>query len=90
MDVEGEHSVLSVLQGACLAGARTFTATCGQGLAFMFEPYFRTPNLRLPIVMAMSPDGITPQTVWGGQQDAMTVKEVGWIRCTRNQSGNPG
>ncbi len=81
MDVEGEHSVLSVLQGACLAGARTFTATCGQGLAFMFEPYFRTPPLRLPIVMSIvTRDGITPQCVWGGQQDAMTVREVGWIQ----------
>lgn len=81
MDVEGEHTVLSVLQGACLAGGRTFTATCGQGLAFMFEPYFRTPNLRLPIVMVIvTRDGITPQTVWGGQQDAMTVKEAGWIQ----------
>ena len=80
MDVEGEHSVLSVLQGACLAGARTFTASCGQGLAFMFEPYSRTPSLRLPIVMSIvTRDGITPQSVWGGQQDAMTVRETGWI-----------
>lgn len=80
LDVEGEHSALSVLQGASLAGGRTFTATCGQGLAFMFEPYFRTPNLRLPIVLVIvTRDGITPQTVWGGQQDAMTVKETGWI-----------
>jgi pyruvate ferredoxin oxidoreductase alpha subunit/phenylglyoxylate dehydrogenase alpha subunit len=80
MDVEGEHSVLSVLQGACLAGARTFTASCGQGLAFMFEPYFRTPPLRLPLVMSIvTRDGITPQCVWGGQQDAMTVREAGWI-----------
>ena len=88
MDVEGEHSVLSVLQGACLAGARTFTATCGQGLAFMFEPYFRTPPLRLPIVMSLvTRDGITPQCVWGGHQDAMTVREVGWIQmyCESNQ-----
>jgi len=88
MDVEGEHSVLSVLQGAALAGARTFTASCGQGLAFMFEPYFRCPNLRLPIVMCIvCRDGITPQCVWGGQQDAMTVKEVGWIQmhCENNQ-----
>jgi pyruvate ferredoxin oxidoreductase alpha subunit/phenylglyoxylate dehydrogenase alpha subunit len=88
MDVEGEHSVLSVLQGACLAGARTYTATCGQGLAFMFEPYFRTPPLLLPIVMSLvTRDGITPQCVWGGQQDAMTVKEVGWIQmyCETNQ-----
>ena len=80
VDVEGEHSVLSVLQGACLAGARTYTATCGQGLACMFEPYFRTPPLRLPIVTSLvTRDGITPQCVWGGQQDAMTVRETGWI-----------
>jgi pyruvate ferredoxin oxidoreductase alpha subunit/phenylglyoxylate dehydrogenase alpha subunit len=88
MDVEGEHSVLSVLQGACLAGARTFTASCGQGLAFMFEPYFRTPPLRLPIVMSIvTRDGITPQSVWGGQQDAMTVREAGWIHmfCENGQ-----
>jgi len=88
MDVEGEHTVLSVLQGACLAGARTFSATCGQGLAFMFEPYFRTPPLRLPIVMSLvTRDGISPQCVWGGQQDAMTVREVGWIQmyCETNQ-----
>jgi phenylglyoxylate dehydrogenase alpha subunit len=88
MDVEGEHSVLSVLQGACLAGARTYTATCGQGLAFMFEPYFRTAPLRLPIVMSLvTRDGITPQCVWGGQQDAMVVREAGWIQmyCETNQ-----
>jgi phenylglyoxylate dehydrogenase alpha subunit len=88
MDVEGEHTVLSVLQGAALAGARTFTASCGQGLAFMFEPYWRCPNLRLPIVMCIvCRDGITPQCVWGGQQDAMTVKECGWIHmhCENNQ-----
>lgn len=81
VDAEGEHSVLSVLQGASLAGGRTFTATCGPGLAFMFEPYFRTSGMRLPIVMALvTRDGITPQSVWGGHQDAMTVREVGWIQ----------
>ena len=53
VDVEGEHSVLSVLQGACLAGARTYTASCGPGLAFMFEPYMRTPGMRLPLVMTI-------------------------------------
>jgi pyruvate ferredoxin oxidoreductase alpha subunit/phenylglyoxylate dehydrogenase alpha subunit len=80
VNVEGEHSVLSVLHGAALAGGRTYTATCGQGLAFMFEPYFRTPSLRLPIVTSIvTRDGITPQCVWGGQQDAMTVREVGWV-----------
>jgi pyruvate ferredoxin oxidoreductase alpha subunit/phenylglyoxylate dehydrogenase alpha subunit len=81
VDAEGEHSVLSVLQGAALAGGRTFTATCGPGLAFMFEPYFRTSGMRLPIVMTIvTRDGITPQSVWGGHQDAMTVREVGWVQ----------
>jgi phenylglyoxylate dehydrogenase alpha subunit len=81
VDAEGEHSVLSVLQGGALAGARTYTATCGPGLAFMFEPYFRTSGMRLPIVMSIvTRDGITPQSVWGGHQDAMTVREVGWVQ----------
>jgi phenylglyoxylate dehydrogenase alpha subunit len=80
VDVEGEHSVLSVLQGACLAGARTYTASCGPGLAFMFEPYLRTPGLRLPLVMTIvTRDTLSPQSVWGGHQDAMSVREVGWI-----------
>ncbi len=69
------------LQGGALAGARTYTATCGPGLAFMFEPYFRTSGMRLPIVMSIvTRDGITPQSVWGGHQDAMTVREVGWVQ----------
>lgn len=81
VDAEGEHSVLSVLQGATLAGARTYTATCGPGLAFMFEPYFRTSGMRLPMVMSIvTRDGITPQSVWGGHQDAMTVREAGWLQ----------
>ena len=81
MNLEGEHSVMSVLQGAALAGARTFTATCGPGLAFMFEPYIRAPGMRLPMVCALvTRDVMSPQTVWGGQQDAMIVREAGWIQ----------
>jgi pyruvate ferredoxin oxidoreductase alpha subunit/phenylglyoxylate dehydrogenase alpha subunit len=81
VEVEGEHSALSVLQGASLAGGRVFTGTSGQGLAFMFEPYIRTAPLRLPIVMVIATrDGISPQCVWGGQQDAVTVRDGGWIQ----------
>jgi pyruvate ferredoxin oxidoreductase alpha subunit/phenylglyoxylate dehydrogenase alpha subunit len=47
----------------------------------MFEPYLRTPGLRLPIVMSIvTRDTLTPQGVWGGHQDAMSVREVGWIQ----------
>ncbi len=81
LNVEGEHSVMSSLQGAMLAGGRTYTATSGPGLAFMFEPYIRTPGLRLPMVMGLvTRDTLTPQCVWGGHQDAMAVRDVGWIQ----------
>jgi pyruvate ferredoxin oxidoreductase alpha subunit/phenylglyoxylate dehydrogenase alpha subunit len=81
VEVEGEHSALSVLHGASLAGGRVFTGTSGQGLAFMFEPYVRTAPLRLPIVMVIATrDGISPQCVWGGQQDAINVRDAGWIQ----------
>jgi pyruvate ferredoxin oxidoreductase alpha subunit/phenylglyoxylate dehydrogenase alpha subunit len=81
MNVEGEHAVMCGLQGVALAGGRTFTATCGPGLAFMFEPYVRTPGLRLPMVASLvTRDLLSPQCVWGGQQDAMVVREAGWIQ----------
>jgi phenylglyoxylate dehydrogenase alpha subunit len=80
LNAEGEHSVLSALQGAALAGARTYTATSGPGLAFMFEPYIRTPGMRMPMVVSLvTRDTLTPQCVWGGHQDAMLVRECGWI-----------
>lgn len=80
-EVESEHSALSVLTGAALCGARTFTATSSQGLALMYEPYFRASTLRLPIVMAVvNREMISPQTVWGGPQDALTLRDAGWIQ----------
>ena len=88
VEVESEHSALSVLHGACLAGGRTFTGTSSQGLALMYEPYLRTSTLRLPIVMAIANrEVISPQSVWGGQQDAVTVRDAGWIQifCENNQ-----
>lgn len=81
MTIEGEHSALSVLQGAALAGSRVFTGTSSQGLFFMNEPYNRQPTLRLPMVMAIvGREQISPQTVWGGQQDSMIVRDGGWIQ----------
>ena len=81
MNVEGEHAVMCGLQGVALAGGRTFTATCGQGLAFMFEPYVRTSGLRLPMVVSLvTRDLVSPCCVGGGQQDAMVVRDAGWIQ----------
>lgn len=88
IQVESEHSAMSVVQGATMAGGRTFTATSAQGLALMFEPYFRQSTLRLPMVMAIATREMTsPETVFSGQQDAMSVREAGWLQmyCENNQ-----
>lgn len=88
VQVESEHSAMSVCQGATAGGARVFTATSAQGLALMFEPYVRQSTLRLPMVMAIATRDMTsPETVWSGQQDAMCVREGGWIQvfCDNNQ-----
>lgn len=80
-EVESELSAMSVLTGASLAGSRTFTATSSQGLALMYEPYFRASTLRLPVVMAIANrEMISPQTLWGGPQDSLTVRDAGWLQ----------
>lgn len=80
-EAESELSAMSVVTGASLAGSRTFTATASQGLALMYEPYFRASTLRLPIVMAVvNREMISPQSVWGGQQDSMSVRDAGWLQ----------
>ncbi len=88
VQVESEHSAMSVVQGAAAGGGRVFTATSAQGLALMFEPYFRMSTLRLPMVMAIATREMTsPETVWSGQQDAISVRDAGWIQvfCESNQ-----
>jgi phenylglyoxylate dehydrogenase alpha subunit len=80
-EVESELSAMSILTGASLAGSRTFTATSSQGLALMYEPYFRASTLRLPIVMCIvNREMISPQTLWGGPQDSLTVRDAGWLQ----------
>lgn len=87
-DVESEHSAMSVLKGAAMVGKRVFTATAGQGLAFMYEPYFSMGTMRIPMVMALAcREMISPPTVWSGLQDALSVRDCGWMQvfCETNQ-----
>ena len=88
VQVESEHSAMSVVQGAAAAGARTFTATSAQGLALMYEPYYRMSTMRLPMVMAIATREMSsPETIWSGQQDAISVRDAGWMQmfCDSNQ-----
>jgi len=81
VEVEGEHSAMSVLIGASSAGGRTFSATSSHGLEFMFEAYFYASTLRLPIVMVnVCRELAAPNTVLCSQQDILTMRDAGWIQ----------
>ncbi len=79
--VESEHSALSACLGSSAAGARTFTATAGQGLELMHEVLYVASGMRLPIVMAVANRALSsPLSVWGDHSDAMAVRDTGWIQ----------
>lgn len=88
VDVESEYGSMSLLRGAALVGKRLFTATCGQGLALMYEPFFAMGTIRLPLVMVITNREMSsPGTIWSGQQDSMSVRDCGWMQmyCENNQ-----
>jgi pyruvate ferredoxin oxidoreductase alpha subunit len=79
--VESEHSAMSACLGSSATGARTFTATAGQGLELMHEVVFVASSMRLPIVMAVTNRALSaPLSVWGDHSDVMAVRDTGWIQ----------
>jgi phenylglyoxylate dehydrogenase alpha subunit len=81
VEPEGENSAMGILLGACAAGGRTFTATSSQGLSFMNDAYMLAAGNRFPIVMAIAMrEQVAPNGVFAGQQDAVLVKDHGWIQ----------
>jgi len=79
--VESEHSAMSACLGSAAAGARTFTATAGQGLELMHEVLYVASSMRLPIVMAVANRALSaPLSVWGDHSDVMAVRDTGWIQ----------
>jgi 2-oxoisovalerate ferredoxin oxidoreductase alpha subunit len=63
--VESEHSVMASIIGASTAGTRTFTATSGQGLFYMYEMVHWAAGARLPIVTTIASRGPAPPwNIW--------------------------
>ena len=86
--VESEHSAMTVCIGASTVGARTFTATSANGLAYMNEQVWWAPGARLPIVMCVANRAMAaPWNVLNDQQDSMSVRDAGWVQmyCRDNQ-----
>ncbi|MDD5287580.1 MAG: pyruvate ferredoxin oxidoreductase, partial [Dehalococcoidales bacterium] len=86
--VESEHSAMSACLGSEAAGARTITATAGQGLELMHEVLYIASAMRLPIVMTVANRALSgPLNVWGDHSDLMAVRDTGWIQiiCENGQ-----
>ena len=86
--VESEHSAMAVCMGFALGGARTFTASSSNGLAYMAENVYAAAFYRLPIVMmAVNRTLGPPWNIWVDHGDTLMLRDSGWIQlyCEDNQ-----
>lgn len=81
VSVESEFSAASVALGAATAGSRAYTASASQGLLLMAEVLYNIAGLRVPLVMTCANRALSgPLSIWNDQQDAMAVRDAGWIQ----------
>src|SRR5512140_1610230 len=79
--VESEHSAMGVCIGVSLAGARSFTASSSNGLAYMTENVFAAGYYRLPIVMiAVNRTLGPPWNIWVDQGDSLALRDCAWMQ----------
>ena len=86
--VESEHSAMGVCIGSSLAGARSFTASSSNGLAYMTENVFAAGYYRLPIVMiAVNRTLGPPWNIWVDQGDSLALRDAPWLQfyCETHQ-----
>ena len=86
--VEGEHSAMAVCIGAAAAGARSFTTTSSNGLAYMAENVVAAALQRLPIVMVVANRSLGPPwNLWADHGDSLLLRDSGWLQlyCADNQ-----
>lgn len=77
---ESEHSAMSACIGASAAGARVATATCGPGLAMMWEMLYIASGMRLPIVMVNTNRALSaPINIHCDHSDVMGARDASWI-----------
>lgn len=86
--VESELGAISACLGGSVVGARTYTATAGQGLLHMAEALQNVSCLGQPIVMTVANRPIgAPMSIWNDHSDVMSQRDCGWILlfATSNQ-----
>jgi len=81
INVESEFGAASVILGASATGARAYSTTTSQGLLLMAEVLFNIAGLRLPVSITCANRSVSaPINIWNDHQDAMTVRDSGWIQ----------
>ncbi len=77
--MESEHSVGAGLVGAAFAGARTYSATAGQGLLYMTEMVHWMAGARLPIVLSIAARALTGGgwNIWADFGDVIGMRDSG-------------
>lgn len=76
--VEGEHSAMTATVGASMAGARAFTASSSQGLAYMQEVLHYAAGLRTPMVIAVANRSMaSPVSIFVDHQDSLPQRDTG-------------
>jgi pyruvate/2-oxoacid:ferredoxin oxidoreductase alpha subunit len=86
--VESEHSAMGVTIGASANGARAFTASSANGLAYMAENIMVAGYYRLPIVMVAVNRALGPPwNIWADQGDSLMLRDFAWLQfyCETNQ-----
>ena len=74
--------------GASMSGARAFTASSANGLAYMTENIMVAGYYRLPIVMvAVNRTLGPPWNIWADQGDTLMLRDFAWLQfyCETNQ-----
>ena len=79
--VESEHSAMSAVISASLAGARACTATSANGLALMWEMLYIASSCRCPIVMPVVNRALSgPINIHCDHSDTMGARDTGWLQ----------
>lgn len=79
--VESEHSAMAACIGAQATGVRTYTASCSQGLALMWELLHIASGMRLPVVMNVVNRTLSaPLGIWNDWSDSIGCRDTGWIQ----------
>jgi len=79
--IESEHSAMAAAIGAEATGARAFTASSSQGIAYMHENLFVASGLRMPLVMVMVNRTMNPPIAGAPDlSDSLAQRDTGWLQ----------